>query len=90
MLTLLARHDVQLPSSAVAVFAKRLVDDTLNVRKVSRSSCFSTTKSDDFSFRAQIIPVSPVMGRGSASFSDNIIFVSLFEIRYLWEWSVES
>ena len=34
MLTLLLRHDVELPPSAVALFTKRIIDDTLQVRKV--------------------------------------------------------
>ena len=37
MLTLLLRHDVELPPSAVALFTKRIVDDTLQVRKVRHS-----------------------------------------------------
>ena len=34
MLTLLLRHDVELPPSAVSLFTKRIIDDTLQVRKV--------------------------------------------------------
>lgn len=38
LLTLMLRHDVQPPPSVIILFTKRLVDDSLRVRKVSPHS----------------------------------------------------